>query len=97
MSRSSTSHAFIFRQKLLRGERDGLHVNSGDDSIMSQGSRMAPSPSVLTEGQRLDQPTFHALYEVMPPAQRAELINGVVYMPKHVCMLHGMARVGVIV
>ena len=26
-------------------------------------------------------PTFHALYEAMPPGTRAELINGVVYMP----------------
>jgi hypothetical protein len=39
------------------------------------------APSTLVEGQRLDQPTFHALYEAMPPGTRAELIDGVVYMP----------------
>ena len=38
----------------------------------------------LIEGQRLDQPTFHARYEAMPPGTRAELINGVVYMPSPV-------------
>ncbi len=31
-------------------------------------------PRMLVEGQRLDQPTFHALYEAMPPGTRAELI-----------------------
>jgi hypothetical protein len=35
-------------------------------------------PRTLVEGQRLDQPTFHALYEAMPPGTRAELIDGVV-------------------
>jgi Uma2 family endonuclease len=30
---------------------------------------------------RLDQPTFHALYEAMPSGVRAELIHGVVHMP----------------
>jgi hypothetical protein len=35
----------------------------------------------LVNGHRLDQPTFHALYEATPPATRAELVNGVVFMP----------------
>ena len=43
----------------------------------------------LVEGQRLDQPTFHALYEAMPPGTRAELINGVVFMPNPVGLEHG--------
>ncbi len=46
----------------------------------------------LIEGQRLDQPTFHARYEAMPPGTRAELINGVVYMPSPVRLEHGRAH-----
>ena len=48
---------------------------------MSEGTKVVDSPHTLVEGQRLDQPTFHALYEAMPPGTRAELIDGVVYMP----------------
>ncbi len=54
-------------------------------------------PRTLVEGQRLDQPTFHALYEVMPSGTRAELINGVVFMPSPVDRAHGIAHVPVIV
>jgi Uma2 family endonuclease len=54
------------------------------------------APSTLVEGQRLDQPTFHALYEAMPPGTRAELIDGVVYMPSPVGLEHGEAHVPVI-
>jgi Uma2 family endonuclease len=43
----------------------------------------------LEAGQRLDQPTFHARYEAMPPSTRAELIDGVVYMPSPVRNDHG--------
>ncbi len=57
---------------------------------------MTPLPP-LVEGQRLDQPTFHARYEAMPPGTRAELINGVVYMPSPVGHDHGIAHVPVIV
>ena len=42
---------------------------------MSDRTTMKAGPSTLVEGQRLDQPTFHALYEVMPPGTRAELID----------------------
>jgi Uma2 family endonuclease len=55
------------------------------------------APSALVEGQRLDQPTFHALYEAMPPGTRAELIDGVVYMPSPASLDHGFAQVPVIV
>ncbi len=48
-------------------------------------------PRPLIDGQRLDQPTFHALYEAMPPGTRAELINGVVHMPSPVGIEHGSA------
>jgi Uma2 family endonuclease len=55
------------------------------------------APKTLVEGQRLDQPTFHALYEAMPPGTQAELIDGVVHMPSPVGLEHGKARVPVIV
>jgi len=43
----------------------------------------------LIAGQRVDQPTFHARYEAMPPDTRAELVGGVVYMPSPVSDDHG--------
>jgi Uma2 family endonuclease len=52
---------------------------------------------MLVEGQRLDQPAFHALYEAMPPGTRAELIDGVVCMPSPVGPDHGEAQVPIIV
>ncbi len=64
---------------------------------MSVGNKLFDSPRTLVEGQRLDQPTFHALYEAMPPGTRAELIDGVVYMPSPVGRAHGIAQVPVIV
>jgi Uma2 family endonuclease len=47
----------------------------------------------LFDGQRLDQPTFHALYEAMPPGTWAELIDGVVYMSGPVGFEQAVARV----
>jgi Uma2 family endonuclease len=64
---------------------------------MPDRTTMRAAPSVLVEGQRLDQPTFHALYEAMPPGTRAELIDGVVYMASPVGLKHGEAQVPVIV
>ena len=43
----------------------------------------------LVEGQRLDQAEFHRRYEAMPPETRAELIDGVVFMPSPVGPEHG--------
>ena len=63
---------------------------------MSEGVKVIDSPRTLVEGQRLDQPTFHALYEAMPPGTRAELIDGVVYMPSPLGTEHGVAQVSVI-
>ncbi len=63
---------------------------------MSEDSSIAIAPRTLVEGQRLDQPTFHALYEAMPPGTRAELIDGVVFMPSPVGSEHGEAQVPVI-
>src|SRR5262249_28781179 len=64
---------------------------------MSDRTTTKSAPSTLVEGLRLDQPTFHALYEAMPPGTRAELIDGVVYMPSPVGLKHGEALVPVIV
>jgi Uma2 family endonuclease len=43
----------------------------------------------LVAGQHLDQPTFHDRYEAMPPETRAELVDGVVYMPSPLRFDHG--------
>ncbi|MFI5455570.1 MAG: Uma2 family endonuclease [Isosphaerales bacterium] len=64
---------------------------------MSQPSPMANTARMLVEGQRLDQPAFHALYEAMPPGTRAELINGVVLMPSPVGPPHGRAHLPTLV
>jgi hypothetical protein len=57
---------------------------------MSERTPVVDPPRTLVEGQRLDQPTFHALYEAMPPGTRAELIDGVVCMPGPVGLAHGL-------
>ena len=63
---------------------------------MSERTPVVDPPRTLVEGQRLDQSMFHALYEAMPPGTRAELIDGVVYMPSPVGIEHGLAHVSVI-
>ena len=62
------------------------------DPLTTVGSRRA-----LAEGARLDQPTFHTLYEAMPPGARAELINGVVIMPSPVAPVHSCAHIPALV
>lgn len=47
-----------------------------------------PDPSPLVHGQRLDQPTFHELYEQTAPKVKAELIGGVVYVASPVGSVH---------
>ena len=59
---------------------------------MSKHTPVLNPPRTLVEGQRLDQPTFHSMYEAMPPGTRAELINGVVLMPSPVGPAHGRAH-----
>jgi Uma2 family endonuclease len=64
---------------------------------MSERTPAIDSPRRLVEGQRLDQPTFHALSEAMPPGTRAELIDGVVHMPGPVGYADGKAEVSVLI
>jgi hypothetical protein len=42
----------------------------------------------LRPGDYLDQPTFHARYEAMPPGFRAELVEGVVIVPSPITEDH---------
>jgi len=62
---------------------------------MPDHTTVEPRSRTLVEGQRLDQATFHALYEAMPPGTRAELIDGVVHMPSPVGLAHGIAQLPV--
>lgn len=64
---------------------------------MSKSPATVRPTHLLVAGQRMDQPTFHALYEAMPPGTRAELIGGVVHMPSPVGRSHGRAHVPVVV
>ena len=57
-----------------------------------QRKRLPP----LENGDRLDQPTFHARYEAMPENCRAELIGGIVYMPSPQKMPHGETQLLVV-
>ncbi len=65
-----------------------------ESSAMSIAAPPPGLPSVhrasppLEAGDHLDQPTFHARYEAMPPGVKAELIGGVVYMPSPVSDAH---------
>src|SRR5690242_18133636 len=64
---------------------------------MSQRVPAMDRPRLLIEGERVDQPTFHARYASAPPGTRAELIGGVVSLPGPVGRSHGRAHVDAIV
>jgi hypothetical protein len=51
----------------------------------------------LIDGQHLDQPTFHDIYEAMPPGTRAELMDGVVYIPSPASHEHSTSLAPVII
>lgn len=55
-----------------------------------------PGLPPLTSGDRLDQPTFHARYEVMPENFRAELVGGVVYVSSPVTNWHAVYHAQVV-
>ena len=65
-------------------------------SMTRSPTQMGTMPS-LVEGQRLDQPVFHERYQAMPPGTRAELIDGLVYIPSPVGPDHGRAHVPTLV
>ncbi len=58
---------------------------------MSTTSRPALATPPLFAGQRLDRVEFHERYHAMPPGVRAELIDGVVFMPSPVGFRHAWA------
>jgi Uma2 family endonuclease len=59
-------------------------------STIRQSEAVSSHP--LVAGQHLDQASFHERYEAMPPGTRAELINGVVFIPSPVGPDHGRAH-----
>ena len=89
------------RGLMLDSNRDNLDIEVSDSKGRPPGHVAPPAgfdrARTLVEGQRLDQPTFHSLYEAMPPETRAELIDGVVYIPGPLSTEHGIAHVPVIV
>ncbi|HWE93566.1 MAG TPA: Uma2 family endonuclease [Tepidisphaeraceae bacterium] len=56
---------------------------------VSSATSPAPAAPALENGDRLDQPTFHARYHEMPERFRAELIGGTVYVPSPLKADHG--------
>ncbi|MBI3466414.1 MAG: Uma2 family endonuclease [Planctomycetes bacterium] len=56
------------------------------------GDPPIPELPPLTNGDHLDQPTFHARYEAMPADFRAELIEGVVIVSSPQSTLHGIVQ-----
>ncbi len=68
-------------------ESDWRPRRAGGQS-MSTAERTTAPP--LEAGQRLRQPEFHARYHVMPPGTKAELIGGVVVMPRPLGDRHGI-------
>ena len=58
-------------------------------SVARIQKRPLPYVPPFQNGDGMDQPTFHALYETTPPGFRAELIGGMVYMPSPVTLRHG--------
>ena len=53
-------------------------------------------PLPLEPGDNLDRATFHERYEAMPPGLKAELIDGVVYMPSPAKNRHGTRQSDVV-
>ena len=58
-------------------------------SISTQHASLIARPIPLEAGDHLDQKSFHARYEAMPSATKAELIGGVVYMMSPMKNPHG--------
>lgn len=65
--------------------------------LLSRAPSQVPEVPLLEAGDHLDQKTFHARYEAMPSHCRAELIEGIVYMPSPLKANHGKIHVEVLV
>jgi len=72
-----------------------MSIVSGPPVATSEESAAVVLPP-LAMGDHLDQPTFHARYAAMPRGTRAELIEGIVYMPSPTGPRHSLthARIG---
>jgi Uma2 family endonuclease len=68
---------------------DHSPIISGTGAAERNGAARPAKLPPLEQGDHLDQQTFHARYEAMPPGTRAELIGGVVHMPSPTKADHG--------
>jgi Uma2 family endonuclease len=59
-------------------------VVTGKRSLSPQRRARPAGPPPLTAGDRLTRPEFERIYQAHPEVKRAELIEGVVYMPSPV-------------
>jgi len=69
-----------------------MPVGTSQSQVMARESRGLP---LLENGDRLSRPEFERRYQSMPEVKKAELIEGIVYMPsparfKHHSLPHGM-------
>ncbi len=64
---------------------------------MSTASHPVVADFPLFAGQRLDRVEFHERYWLMPPGIKAELIDGVVFMPSPLGVPHGRAHIPAVV
>lgn len=59
-------------------------------AMRSQATEVLSRLPLLEAGEQLDQVTFHARYQAMPAAFRAELIGGIVIAPAPLSRAHGV-------
>ena len=92
-------HSFASRMTPAIGYRDIREppVNTESPRPLGDQTMSTATPTRLGEGQRIDQPTFHERYEGMPPGTRAELIEGVVFIPSPVGYEHSDSHIPALV
>ncbi|MGH9173352.1 MAG: Uma2 family endonuclease, partial [Vicinamibacterales bacterium] len=71
----------------VRAKRQAAETTMTTESTPHAKPDLSELP--LRPGQRLDQPTFHRLYEQVPNDVKFELIAGVVHMPSPMRAPHG--------
>ena len=73
----------------------GLHEPTPEVVVAGASpARRRVLPLPFRAGERMDQPTFHALAESLPAGVRAELIEGVVIVPPSVTDDHATVHIG---